>query len=75
MEKMGVFKAKNSELKNIKKANEAANYGQPVVAEAEEEFKIKDPKEEQNKFQVYLHQLLQLSYSRSCVFKFNVRFL
>ncbi len=37
------------ELKNIKKANEAANNGQPFVAEAEEEFKIKDPKEEQNK--------------------------
>lgn len=37
------------ELKNIKKANEAANNGQPFVAEDEEEFKIKDPKEEQDK--------------------------
>jgi len=37
------------ELKNIKKANEAANNGQPFVAEAEEEFKIKDPKGEQDK--------------------------
>jgi hypothetical protein len=37
------------ELKNIKKANEAANNGQPFVAEAEEEVKIKDPKGEQDK--------------------------
>ncbi len=37
------------ELKNIKKANEAANNGQPFVAETEEESKIKDPKEEQEK--------------------------
>ena len=37
------------ELKNIKKANEAANNGQPFVAEDEEEFKIKDPKGEQDK--------------------------
>ena len=37
------------ELKNIKKANEAANNGQPFVAEDEEEFKIKNPKGEQDK--------------------------
>jgi hypothetical protein len=37
------------ELKNIKKANEAANNGQPFVAEIEEEINIKDPKGEQDK--------------------------
>lgn len=37
------------ELKNIKKANEAANSGQPFVAEVEEEPKIKGSKEEQEK--------------------------
>jgi len=37
------------ELKNIKKANEAANNGQPFVAEVEEEPKIKGSKEEQEK--------------------------
>ena len=37
------------ELKNIKKANESANNGQPFVAEIEEEINIKDPKGEQDK--------------------------
>ena len=37
------------ELKNIKKANESANNGQPFVAEIEEEINIKDSKGEQDK--------------------------
>ena len=36
------------ELKNIKKANESANNGQPFVAEIEEEINIKDSKGEQD---------------------------